>query len=165
MSQPAADFRVLVADPSTHMAGLVTLMLHSLKVRAVDEVSNTARAAEALGRRPYNLVLIDSQLGGEADFAMIRSLRQSKDHPNRATPIIMMAATPSAAMIAAARDAGVSEFLRKPFSAQHIQLRLDAIRAVPRAFVETEAYAGPDRRRRTQAVGVSRRADDEKKSA
>ena len=165
MSQPAADFRVLVADPSTHMAGLATLMLHSLKVRAVDEVADTAHAAESLSRRPYDLVLIDSHLGGEADFGMIRSLRQSKDHPNRATPIIMMAGTPSAAMIAAARDADVSEFLRKPFSAQHIQLRLDAIRAAPRAFVETEAYAGPDRRRRTQAVGVGRRAADEKKSA
>ena len=31
------ELRTLVADPSPHMAGLVTLMLHSLKIKAVDE--------------------------------------------------------------------------------------------------------------------------------
>ena len=36
MGQGTADFRAFVADPSTHMAGLITLMLHSLNIRAVD---------------------------------------------------------------------------------------------------------------------------------
>ena len=165
MPQPVHDFRVLVADPSTHMAGLVTLMLHSLKIRAVDEVADVGHATTALTRRPYDLVLIDSELGGENDFAIVRTLRQTKDQPNRLTPIIMMASTPSAAMIAAARDAGVSEFLRKPFSAQHIQMRIDAIRSAPRDFVDTAAYAGPDRRRQSLSAAAGRRASDKKKSA
>ena len=155
-----AEIRALVADPSTHMAGLVTLMLHTLKIRAVDEAIDLRRAATALSRRPYNIVLIDEQLGGEQDFELIRTLRRTADHPNRTTPIIMMAAVPTAETIKAARDAGITEFLRKPFSAQHIQLRLDSIRNAPRDFVESDIYAGPDRRRRELSGQPKRRSAD-----
>ncbi|HEX4297077.1 MAG TPA: response regulator [Devosia sp.] len=160
MAASIPEFRALVADGSTHMAGLVTLMLRSLGIRAVDEASSLAKADEMLARRPYGLVLLDDQLAGTAGLAMVRSLRQSPDHPNRLSAIIMMAAAPDAALIAAARDAGVTEFLRKPFSAHHIELRLEAIRNAPRDFVEAPAYAGPDRRRRTVGGRPRRRAAD-----
>ena len=166
MSQPSTDFRALVVDRSTHMAGLVTLMLHSLKIRAVDEAGDIPHARVFLANRPYDLVLIDAHLSGESNYDLIRTLRITEGHANRHTPIIMMAAAPDAAMIAAARDAGVTEFLRKPFSAHHIQLRIEAIRNAPREFVTAESYAGPDRRRRSAAGTPQRRAaDTAKKSA
>ena len=91
---------------------------------------------------------------------MIRALRHVAGHPNRATPSFMMAAAPDARMIAAARDAGVTEFLKKPFSAEHIQLRLAGLKQAPRAFVEAGTYTGPDRRRRTVNSPTRRRASD-----
>jgi hypothetical protein len=39
-------------------------------------------------------------------------------------------------------------------------LRLEALKKAPRAFVEAESYAGPDRRRRTVPGATSRRAAD-----
>lgn len=165
MSAPIPEFRALIADPSTHMAGLVTLMLHSLKIRGVDEAGDPRQAEALLARRPYNLVLLDDALGSAEDFALVRKLRQAADHPNRAVPIIMMASAPEAGLIVRARDAGVTEFLRKPFSAQHIQLRLDAIRRAPRQFIDADGYAGPDRRRRDVTGKPQRRASDEKRSA
>lgn len=165
MSDPSPQMRALVADPSTHMAGIVSVMLHTLKIRSVDTTVDLAHTAAALSRRAYAVLLIDEQLGGDDGFEMIRLLRRTADHPNRAVPIIMMAATPDAEMIKAARDAGVTEFLRKPFSAQHIQLRLDSIRKAPREFVESPVYAGPDRRRREIAGQPRRRAADGKPSA
>jgi DNA-binding response OmpR family regulator len=159
MTQPVA-LRALVADPSSHMAALVAQMLHSLRIRSVDATVNLDHTATELGRRPYDLVLLDEQLGGSSGFDMIRSIRQTADHPNRATPIIMMASAPDAKMIAAARDAGVTEFLRKPFSAEHVRLRLEAIRSAPRGFVEAKSYVGPDRRRKRLASGQQRRAGD-----
>ena len=154
------EFRTLVAEPSTHMAGLVAVMLHSLKIRIVDEATDRMHAERALLQRSYNLMLIDAELGAEDSFGLIRSLRTATDHLNRHLPIIMMASAPSATLIVAARDAGVTEFLRKPFSAQHIQLRLDAILNAPREFVAAESYVGPDRRRRTISVAKPRRAAD-----
>ena len=128
MAFPPAEIRALVADPSSHMAGLVILMLHSLKVRAVDEAGDLAHLTASLARRPYDLLLIEDQLGAENDFEVIRALRRSTGHPNRLVPIVMMAGGGQPDLFETAREAGVSGFLRKPFSARHIGLRLEAIR-------------------------------------
>ncbi len=159
MTELGMKMRVLVADPSSHMAALVAQMLHTLKIRTVDAMVDPAGIAAELGRRPFGLVLIDEQLAGE-DFGLIRTLRKSEHHPNRQTPIIMMSAAPGLRMIAAARDAGINEFLRKPFSAEHIRLRLDALMKAPRPFVEAAEYVGPDRRRKRVASDAKRRASD-----
>lgn len=160
MTEKSKSISALVADPSSHMAALVAVMLRSLGIRNVEATIDLPHTAAELARHPYGLILIDEQLGGDAGFAMIRKLRQTGTHHNRKTPIIMMASAPDARMIAAARDAGVDEFLRKPFSAEHIGLRLQAIRKAPRAFVEATGYAGPDRRRRTTPGAAARRSSD-----
>jgi CheY-like chemotaxis protein len=155
-----STLRALVADPSPHMAELVGSMLHTLKVRSVVAIGDAGRLAAAIAARPYDLLLVDVEIARLGDFAAIRTLRQQAGHPNRHLPVIVMAAAPDAKMIAAARDAGVTEFLRKPFAPQHIALRLDALRQAPRPFVESDAYVGPDRRRRV-ADAPKRRAADE----
>ena len=163
MFKPAADFRALVADRSVHMNGLIGEMLRSLKIRHVDEAHDLPAVERAISTQIYHLILIDAELAPSEDLGLIRKLRLAEDHPNRNVPIIMMAATPSAALIAAARDAGVTEFLRKPFAAQHIALRMEAFQASPREFVTVDSYVGPDRRRRTVADAPHRRAADTSK--
>ena len=46
-----------------------------------------------------------------------------------------------------ARDAGVNEFLIKPFSVDGLKRRIIATVNNPRDFIEVESYFGPDRRR------------------
>ena len=160
MSKKAVHLPALVADPSSNMAALAAVMLRSLGIRAVEATVDLPHTAAELARQRFCLVLIDDQLGGSDGFETIRALRQLGTHPNRETPIFMMAAAPDAKMIAAARDAGVTEFLRKPFSAEHIKLRLDGLKKAPRSFVEAQSYAGPDRRRRAISGAAARRAAD-----
>jgi DNA-binding response OmpR family regulator len=61
-----------------------------------------------------------------------------------------------------ARDAGVTEFVAKPLSARTLLNRLNAVIYQPRAFVRTQTYFGPDRRRRVDPMhqGPWRRLDD-----
>jgi DNA-binding response OmpR family regulator len=49
--------------------------------------------------------------------------------------------------VLAARDAGVTEFLAKPISANSLYHRIANVVANPRPFIKTETYFGPDRRR------------------
>jgi hypothetical protein len=64
--------------------------------------------------------------------------------------------------VEAARDAGVTELLAKPVTAGHLFARIAEIVERPRAFVRTDTYFGPDRRRhRAEGYpGPWRRAED-----
>jgi Response regulator containing a CheY-like receiver domain and a GGDEF domain len=148
---------VLVADHSQNMAALVTVMLRSLGRKDIREAYDANKAMAELKRRVFDVLIIDDALDGMDGVAFTRKLRASTDCQNRYVPIIMMSALPDARRIAEARDAGVTEFLRKPFAANHLQARLTSIAANPRGFIEAEQYKGPDRRRRTVDVGEDRR--------
>ena len=58
-----------------------------------------------------------------------------------------------------ARDAGVTEFLVKPLSAQALHQRILSVVAHPRPFIRTPTFFGPDRRRTKAAeyTGPERR--------
>ena len=142
-----AKLDVLLVEPTPHMSTLIVSMLRHLRVHGVDEASTSSAALAQLGQRKYGAILVDEALKPMDGIELTRALRAAEG-PNRDTPVIMMSSTPEAARILAARDAGISEFLRKPFAAQHVETRLVSILAAPREFITAGAYAGPDRRRR-----------------
>lgn len=153
---------VLVADSSAHMASLVAVMLRGLGRKDIREAYDASKAMTELKRRVFDVVIIDDTLDGMDGVAFTRKLRAMTDCQNRLVPIIMMSAAPDAKRIAEARDAGVTEFLRKPFAANHLQSRLANIEANPRGFIEAAEYRGPDRRRKVVDVGDKDRRDSEK---
>jgi two-component system, chemotaxis family, chemotaxis protein CheY len=154
---------VLVADSSAHMASLVTVMLRSLGRKDIREAYDGNRAMLEVRRRAFDIIIIDDALDGMDGVAFTKKLRAMTDCQNRLAPVIMMSAAPDAKRIAEARDAGVTEFLRKPFAANHLQTRLASIEANPRGFIEAAAYTGPDRRRKTVDVGDKDRREGERK--
>ncbi|AVF04048.1 response regulator [Devosia sp. I507] len=148
---------ILIIDPQANMAALVATMLRGLKRRDIREAYDANQAQVELKRRPFEIIIIDDGLAKPGAIDLVRRLRANAECINRLTPIIMMSAAPDATRIAAARDAGVTEFLRKPFAANHLKTRLDSIAANPRPFVEAGGYAGPDRRRQAKDVGAADR--------
>ena len=59
-----------------------------------------------------------------------------------------MTAFSSVKRVAIARDSGITEFLRKPFTAEALYKRIEAIVEKPRPFVLSDNFTGPDRRRK-----------------
>ena len=64
----------------------------------------------------------------------------------------------------ALRDAGVTEFLVKPFNARDLYRRIVQIIERPRQFVRSEDFFGPDRRRKRESnyAGPRRREEDDR---
>lgn len=148
---------VLVVDPSTHGAGLVSIMLRSLGRKDIREAYDTEKAMAELNRRGFSVVILDDGPGFDG-VALSRKLRACAECQNRSVPIIMMSSAPDAKRIAEARDAGITEFLRKPFAANHLQTRLSSIVINPRGFINQGGeYNGPDRRRKVVDVAEDRR--------
>jgi FixJ family two-component response regulator len=77
-------------------------------------------------------------------------------------PVIMITGHSTMKRVNEARDVGVNEFLSKPVTARGILERITRVVENPRAFVRTQDYFGPDRRRRNDPGydGLRRRASD-----
>lgn len=160
MTTPALDrLSVLVIDPSPQMAGLVASMLRALRVRNIQDATDARTAIRLLNARPFDVVILDDAIAPMGGVDFVRGMRGTPSCASRQAAVIMTASAPDTARITAARDAGITEFLRKPFAAEHLRTRLVSILANPRGFIETGAYAGPDRRRRdTGPRGEERRS-------
>jgi len=96
----------------------------------------------------YQLALIFAEMGPTPvdGIKFTRELRRST-LAARYAPVIIITGQATAAGILAARDGGVHEFLRKPFTMKDLLRRLEAVTLRQRDWVEAVDYIGPDRRR------------------
>jgi CheY-like chemotaxis protein len=163
MSGPVFEvLRVLVVEDNQHMRSLLRSLLNSIGIREVHEAANGASALELLREKPCDLVLSDLAMKPMDGIDFTREVRVSPRSANPFLPIIMVTGHTERNKVEAARDAGVTEFIAKPITAQGLFTRIAEIVERPRAFVRCESYFGPDRRRKTleSYAGPWRRHDD-----
>ncbi|MFY8207716.1 MAG: response regulator [Caulobacter sp.] len=138
--------RVMVVDPNPATARLLTEHLRPLGGVQIFPAP-TAEKGYALARAADpQLIFVEHGSSGVDGLAFTRKLRRS-DLTCREAPVIMCTSEATAEAIFGARDAGVHEFMRKPFNLKDLERRLEAVTLKPREWVEAVAYVGPDRRR------------------
>jgi len=141
------DARILVVDDHQPMREILKSLLFGLGVQQVSEARDAAQAFDMLRYGPYDILLTDHDMAGENGVQLARRVRRNQG-PNRRTPIVMITGRAQGPVIIAARDAGVDEYLVKPITTAALLQKLEAALNRRRAFIETPAYVGPDRRRR-----------------
>jgi len=158
-----AQLNILLVDDNQHMRSITSAILQSAGIRKVREASDGAAALDALRDHPIDLVIVDFNMFPLDGVEFTRLVRNSPDSANPYLPIIMMTGHSEKHRVVEARDAGVTEFVVKPITAKAILERMQATIFRPRAFVKTDSYFGPDRRRTDSANyrGPRRRASDQ----
>ncbi|WP_156390661.1 response regulator transcription factor [Caulobacter sp. Root487D2Y] len=139
--------RVLIVDP--HPAAGRLLADHLRHVGGHIQIFNapTIEAGWGMARTiDPMLFFVEHASSGCDGLALARKIRRS-DLACRENPIIMCTAEATAEAIFGARDAGIHEFMRKPFTIKDLERRLEAVTLKPRDWVEAVQYVGPDRRR------------------
>jgi two-component system chemotaxis response regulator CheY len=140
--------RVVLADDNAHMRAIVSAVLKSIGVRDLREARNGAEALSLVRDGPADLALVDFRMEPIDGVEFTRLVRTAKDSKNPYLPIIMLTGYADRARVVEARDAGVTELIVKPVTAAAVISRLNAVIYHPRAFVRTDAYFGPCRRRK-----------------
>jgi two-component system, response regulator PdtaR len=133
--------RALLVDPNAASARLISEILRETLHTHIFTAPTTERALKLAGAVNPDIVFVEYQADQLDGLQFTRSLRRS-NHQCRKAPVIMVTQT-----LLAARDAGVHEFLCKPFSFRQLMRRLEAVSLHPRDWVEAMGYIGPDRRR------------------
>jgi len=138
----------LVVEDNVHMRTLLRSLLLALGMKNVFEATNGEDAFVVLRERKPDLILTDLSMKPIDGIEFTHEVRSSHKSPNPYVPIIMITGHTERHRVEAARDAGVTEFLAKPITAQNLFLRIVEIVERPRPFVRAGEYFGPDRRRR-----------------
>ena len=154
---------VLVVDSNQYMLKIVRAMLRGFGISNIREAHDGAVALEELNTHLIDIVIVDYALETLNGVELVELLRGAEDSPNRFVPVIMLSAYTEKWRIETARDAGITEFLRKPLCAKDLYMRLVETIERPRKFTRTNRYFGPDRRRHDSNTyaGEERRAPEE----
>ncbi len=138
--------RVLILDPNPQAVRLLSDVLRAITLCQVQSAATNSRALQIA--RTFDPQIIFTEYGGPGldGLAFTMALRRS-DAPCRIAPVIMATGEATAQAILAARDAGVHEFVRKPYTTKDVIRRLEAVTLKHRDWVEAVQYVGPDRRR------------------
>jgi len=138
---------VLVVDSNKHMRSIIATILQGFGVQTLKTVADVATAFEHLQTHPCDLVICEYQLRPLDGLEFVRMLRTAKDSRDPLLPILMLTAHTELPRVAAARDAGITEFITKPVKPADLYKRIITIIEHPRQFVRSQKFFGPDRRR------------------
>lgn len=161
MAYDFKDVKVLVVESSKPMFQLVkgVLSLFTVLEKNVYAAYSVEDAFESFSKYNHDLLIVDWLQNPDRGIQLTKMIRMNKDSPNKFVPIIMTAGSGHLTRVIKARDAGISEYLVKPFSAKSLADRIVRVVEKPRVFVVSDTYTGPERRTTAESdyVGQERR--------
>lgn len=145
------------------MRKLIASVLETMDVGQIYTAENGEDGYETIKRFNPDIVIADWHMTPVNGIELTQEIRTNTLSPNRMVPVILVTGYSALQRVAEARDAGVTEFLVKPFSANDLAKRIAYVINKPRDFIDSTDYFGPDRRRRIAPnyKGPYRRTDDD----
>lgn len=138
---------ILIVEDLKPMQTLLSSVLDSMGFATLYLASNGEEGYEMFRRHNPDIVLTDWMMNPDGLY-LTDKIRNHMSSPNKMCPVILITGYSSLSRVNEARNAGVTEFLVKPFTANDIAKRIAHVVNAPRDFVELTEFFGPDRRRR-----------------
>jgi len=120
-----ATIPILIVDDYKTMIRIVRNLLRQLGFEHIDEASDGTMALAKMHTRSYGLVISDWNLEPMTGYDLLQEVR--KDPNLASTPFILVTAESKTENIVAAKNAGVSNYIVKPFNAQTLKSKIDAV--------------------------------------
>lgn len=141
-------FTIVVADPVSHTRNLVAEVLRTAGFESIIFARDGDQLLAMTIEHEPRIVIATSRLPGLSGLEFTRLIRAGYKNVTRLLSIIVMTDTPTKAFLDAARESGADEMLARPFTAQALLIRIQAVLDRPRPFIDSAVYVGPCRRRR-----------------
>ncbi len=121
------SMNVLIVDDYKTMLRIIRNLLKQIEFNNVDEASDGSEALSKLRTGNYGLVISDWNMAPMTGLELLQEVRQ--DTRLRATPFIMITAESKAENVVAAKQAGVSNYIVKPFNAETLREKIEKVLA------------------------------------
>ena len=119
------DMPILIVDDYKTMLRIIRNLLKQLGFDNVDEASDGQGALEKLKGKSYGLVISDWNMEPMTGLQLLKECRA--DASLKDMPFIMVTAESKTENVVAAKEAGVSNYIVKPFNAETLKGKLESV--------------------------------------
>lgn len=116
---------VLVVDDYKTMIRIIRNLLKQIGFDDVDEAADGSEALTKMREKRYGLVISDWNMDPMTGYELLKEVRA--DEKLARTPFIMVTAESKTENVIAAKKAGVNNYIVKPFNAQTLKSKIDAV--------------------------------------
>lgn len=120
------NMNVLIVDDYTTMLRIIKNLLKQLGFNNVDEATDGTMALEKVKSKNYGLVISDWNMEPMTGYEFLKKVRAS-DEPYKTVPFIMVTAESKTENVIAAKQAGVNNYIVKPFNAETLKMKIAAV--------------------------------------
>lgn len=119
------NIQILVVDDYRTMVRIVRNLLKQVGFMNIDEAYDGIEALRKLATKNYGLVISDWNMEPISGLELLIKIRGNARLSN--TPFIMVTAESRTNNVLAAKEAGVNNYIVKPFNAQTLRLKVESV--------------------------------------
>jgi two-component system chemotaxis response regulator CheY len=119
------NMSILIVDDYKTMLRIIRNLLKQLGFNNVDEATDGSMALQKLRDKDYGLVISDWNMEPMTGIQLLREVRA--DSKLKALPFIMITAESKTENVVAAKEAGVNNYIVKPFNAATLKTKLTTV--------------------------------------
>ena len=116
---------ILVVDDYQTMVRIIRSLLKQIGFENVDDAADGEKALEKIKNKNYALIISDWNMEPMTGFQLLQKVREETS--SATVPFIMVTAESKTDNVVAARRAGVSHYIVKPFNAATLKSKIDAV--------------------------------------
>ncbi len=123
----SVDFKmpILIVDDYKTMLRIIRSLLKQLGFENVDEATDGNEALTKLRGKKYDLVISDWNMEPMTGLQLLKEVRA--DGRTSAMPFIMVTAESKTENVVAAKEAGVNNYIVKPFNAATLKQKISSV--------------------------------------
>lgn len=120
------NINILIVDDYTTMLRIIKNLLKQLGFNNVDEATDGTVALEKIKAKEYGLVISDWNMEPMTGLELLKQVRAS-EAAFKNVPFIMVTAESKTENVVAAKQAGVNNYIVKPFNAETLKTKIASV--------------------------------------
>lgn len=119
------NMNILVVDDYKTMIRIIKNLLNQLGFTNIDEAANGSMALTKLTEKNFGLIISDWNMEPMSGLELLKKVRA--DDRYKTIPFIMVTAESKTENVVAAKEAGVNNYIVKPFNAETLKQKLTSV--------------------------------------
>jgi two-component system, chemotaxis family, chemotaxis protein CheY len=119
------NMTILIVDDYKTMLRILRNLLRQLDFHNIEEATDGSMALQKLRQQKFDFVISDWNMEPMTGIQLLREVRA--DESLRHLPFIMITAESKSENVIAAKEAGVSNYIVKPFNAETLKTKMQSV--------------------------------------